>query len=310
MILFTEMIIYGGITNAIGVFTIPIVEDLGIGRGSYSLTNSVKALVGTLSTYAAFHVFRKFGYKRSVIYSLGICTISCVLRGISQNFGMLLFSQALYGVAIGSLDIQGAVKTVDSWFRAHKGLILGFVTMATGLGGSVMSLLLTGITERYNWRMASFTISGFFVLLIVLYLFMKDKPGQVGLEPYGERQNPKKKEVKHPSQENWHGRSVKELYRKPTFYLMAICIFMVVFTSRLSSSTVIPFFRDIGYSPTDAALFNSVMMLALAFAIGFAPEMLAHRCRWTLRLGLLLYGCLLRSDRALGDIVLGYLLGV
>lgn len=52
-ILFSEMIIYGGIGNSIGVFTIPIVEDLGIGRGAYSLTASVKALVGAASTMLA-----------------------------------------------------------------------------------------------------------------------------------------------------------------------------------------------------------------------------------------------------------------
>lgn len=265
-ILFAEMIIYGGIGNAVGVFTIPIVEDLGIGRGAYSLTSSVKALVGTASTYFAFHVFRKFGYQKSVIFALSICVISCILRGISHSFGMLMFSQALYGVAIGSLDTQGAVKAVDRWFHAHRGLILGFVTMATGLGGSIMSIVLTEITESYNWRMASFASAGFFALLIVLYLFMRDKPEQMGLEPYGERQKPKQKEKRHPSHENWHGRSVKELYRKPAFYLMAISIFMVVFCAKLSSSTVIPYFRDIGYSAADAAMFNSVLMLALAFA--------------------------------------------
>lgn len=265
-ILFAEMIIYGGIGNAIGVFTIPIVEDLGIGRGAYSLTSSVKALVGTLSTYVTFQVFRKFGYKRSVIFALGVCAVSCVLRGISQSFGMLMFSQALYGIAIGLLDTQSAVRTVDNWFHAHKGLILGFVSMATGLGGSLMSIVLTGVMESYNWRVASFATAGFFGLLIVLYLFMQDKPEKMGLEPYGERQKPKKKEAKHPSHENWHGRSVKELYRKPAFYIMAVSLFLVVFCAKLSSSTVIPYFQDIGYSAPDAALFNSVLMLCLAFA--------------------------------------------
>ena len=265
-ILFSEMIIYGGLSNAIGVFTIPIVEDLGIGRGAYSLTSSVKALVGTFSTYVAFRIFRKFGYKRSVIFSLAICIVSCVLRGVSHSVGMLMFSQALFGIAVGALDTQGAVRTVDNWFHAHKGLIIGFVSMATGLGGSVMSIVLTGVMENSNWRIASFVTAGLFALLLVLYLFMKDKPEEMGLEPYGERQKPKKHEAKHPSHEDWHGRSVKELYRKPTFYIMAVSIFLTVFCAKLSSSTVIPHFQDMGYTAADAALFNSVLMLALAGA--------------------------------------------
>lgn len=265
-ILFSEMIIYGGIGNSIGVFTIPIVEDLGIGRGAYSLTASVKALVGAASTMLAASLFRRIGYRKSVMLALVICAASCVLRGISDSFAMLLASQALYGVAVGALDTTGAVKTVDSWFHKHKGLILGFVSMATGLGGSAMSMLLSGIITRYSWRAASFTTAGFFLLLLILYLLVRDKPEDMGLEPYGEREAPQKKKKQHPSHENWHGRSTKELFRKPEFYLMAFCTFMTIFCAKMSFSTAIPYFQDIGYSAGQAAMFNSVLMLCLAFA--------------------------------------------
>ena len=265
-ILFSEMIIYGGIANAVGVFTIPIVEDLGIGRGAYSLTASIRSLVGAASTVIAATMFRKLGYRRSVIFSLGIGAVSSVLRGLSDGLFMLIFSQALYGVAIGALDTQGAVKTVDNWFHKHKGLILGFVSMATGFGGSIMSILLSEIITQRGWRMASFAVAGFYVLLVVLYLFMRDKPAHMGLEPYGERQKPQKKEKQHPSHENWHGRSAAELFRKPSFYLMVVCLFLTVFCAKLSSTTLIPHFQDIGFSAGQAAMFNSVLMMCLAFA--------------------------------------------
>lgn len=265
-ILFSEMIIYGGIGNAIGVFTIPIVEDLGIGRGAYSLTGSVQALIGAASTMIAAVLFRRFGYRRSAVFSMALCAVSYLLRGISHSFVMLTVSRVIYGFAVGALDTPGAVKTVDSWFHKHKGLILGFVGMATGLGGSVMSILLSWIITTWNWRVASFAVAGMFVLLILLYLFVQDKPEDMGLEPYGERETPKKKEKQHPSHENWHGRSTKELFRMPQFYLMAFCTFMLVFSAKLSSATVIPYFQDIGYSAGQAAVFNSVLMLCLAGA--------------------------------------------
>ena len=263
-ILFAEMITYGGVGNSIGVFTIPIVEDLGIGRGAYSLTTSIKMLVGAVSTAFAAPMFRRIGYQKSAIISMIICAISCVLRGVANSFGLLLFSQAFYGLAIGALDTPGAVKTVDSWFHKHKGLILGFVCMATGLGGSVMSVIMSAIITRYNWRVASFACAGFFLLLLVLYLFIKDRPEDMGLEPYGEREAPNKKEKQHPSHENWHGYSQKELFKKPTFYLMLFCTSMVVFCARLSSSTVVPYYQDVGYSAEEAAMFNSILMLILA----------------------------------------------
>lgn len=265
-ILFSEMIIYGGVGNAIGVFTIPIVEDLNIGRGAYSLTGSVQALIGAASTMVAAVLFRRFGYRKSAVLSMALCAVSYFLRGISHSFAMLTFSRVIYGFAVGALDTPGAVKTVDSWFHKHKGLILGFVGMATGLGGSVMSILLSWIITTWSWRVASFVVAGMFVLLILLYLFVQDKPENMGLEPYGEREAPKKKEKQHPSHENWHGRSTADIFRTPQFYLMAACTFMLVFSAKLSSATVIPYFQDIGYSSGQAAVFNSVLMLCLAGA--------------------------------------------
>ena len=58
-VLFLEMIIYGGIGNALGVFTIPITEGLGIGRGDYALTGSVQSLVGAASTMLAAVLFQQ-----------------------------------------------------------------------------------------------------------------------------------------------------------------------------------------------------------------------------------------------------------
>ena len=265
-ILFSEMIIFGGIGNSIGVFTIPTVEELGISRGAYSLTASIKSLVGAVSTVLAASMFRRIGYQKSALISLVICGVSYVLRSVSESFALLLFSQALAGISIGALDTAGAVKTVDSWFHKHKGLILGFVSMATGLGGSIMSILLSKIITLRGWRIAGFAVAGFYLLLVVLYLFVRNGPEDMGLEPYGERETPKKKEKRHPSHENWHGRSAKELFRKPGFYLMAACTFMTIFCAKLSSSTVIPHFQDVGYSAGQAAMFNSVLMLCLAFA--------------------------------------------
>ena len=265
-VLFSEMIIYGGIGNALGVFTIPITEGLGIGRGAYALTGSVQSLVGAASTMLAAVLFRRFGYRRSAIFSLGICALSYALRGLSGNFWVFLFSRAIYGVAVGALDTTGAVRTVDSWFHKHKGLILGAVSMATGLGGSIMSILLTAIITRWGWRTACFVLSGFFVFLILLYLLVRDKPEDMGLEPYGEREMPKKKEKVHPSHENWHGRTMKELLHMPHFYLMAACTFFSIFFAKMVFVSTIPHFQDIGFSAAEAAAFNSVMMLGLAAA--------------------------------------------
>ena len=263
VIVFLQNIIYGGLGNSESVFVIPIVDALGCTRGSYSLATTTLAIVSAISAAVSGKLFSKFGYQKTSIAGLLINSVALAVQAFSQNLAMIAVSKALYGVGAGVLSTAGAVKVANSWFHKHRGLILGTLTMATGFGGSIMNVLLTAIIGATDWRIAKLSAAAMLVAVAILFLAVRNEPSDMGLQPYGEGQAPKKKEK---FTDAWHGKTAKELFRSPEFYLMCFCTLFSVISVRLAASVVVPYYQDVGFTAAEAAVFSSVCMMSLAGA--------------------------------------------
>jgi len=247
------------------MFTIYISEDLEISRSSYSISQVFRSIAGFLSTLFAGFTHHKFGYRKSAIFFLLLCGGSLILLGFSQSLFQVCLSYGLFGFSLGILGTTGAVRIVKNWFHKHQGTVLGFVTMATGFGGSLMSILLTGVATSTNWRYAQFTSCILLVIVALLYLLVRDRPEEMDLKPYGEGQMHNKQSAS-TEQTEWAGHTFQELLRMPQFYLMALCIFLSCLSVYISYNVTVPHFQDSGYTPTEASGYLSFMLIALSFA--------------------------------------------
>lgn len=266
LIVFLEMFLYGGFLNCISIFTVPMSEALEISRSSYSLSQLFRNCTGVLGTLLVGITYQRMGYRRSGILFLILSAATVVAIGLSQSLTVTCIAYSLFGFSVGILSTPGAVRIIKDWFHEHQGTVLGVVTMATGLGGSVLSKILTSITTRYSWRHAHFFIAAIFLCIAVLFLFLRNRPSDMGLKPYGIGSNSQKKQVADPSHREWAGHSFQELLRTPQFYLMAACIFLSCLCVYISFSVIVPHFQDRGYSADEASNFYSVMLIVLSFA--------------------------------------------
>ena len=74
------------------------------------------------------------------------------------------------------------------WFSQRRGLVVGMLTASTATGQLVFLPLLAELTERHGWRVALCLVMGALLLAMVLVLaLMCDRPSDLGLAPYGER---------------------------------------------------------------------------------------------------------------------------
>ena len=138
--------------------------------------------------------------------------------------------------------------------------------MASGLGGSLMTVLLTTITDHFNWRIASYTASALCVLMAVLYLLLRDRPEEKGLRPFGfgiidENTKKSRKAATH-----FPGPTFSQLIKQPSFYLMILCCFLCCSSIYMASATIVPHFLGSGFSSGAAAAYQSALMLVLAAA--------------------------------------------
>ena len=265
-IVFLEMFLYGGFLNCISIFTVPMSEALEISRSSYSISQIFRNCAGVLGTLLVSITCQRMGYRKSGILFLILTAASVTAIGLSQSLAVTCVAYGFFGLTMGILSTTGAVRIVKDWFHKYQGTVLGIVTMATGLGGSVLSKVLTGITTRYSWRHAHFFAAAIFLCLALLFLLLRNRPEEIGLMPYGTDSRSGKKQTADPAHTGWAGHSFQKLVRMPQFYLMAACIFLSCLCVYISFSVMVPHFQDRGYSADEATTFYSVMLIILSFA--------------------------------------------
>ena len=153
--------------------------------------------------------------------------------------------------------------------------MLGFVSAATGLGGSVMCIAQSAAMEKFTWRGSfAFCAVSCGIVAVLVFFTLRNKPQDMGLEAYGEGEEITAKR-KRISERAFAGMDMKSLHRAPSFYLMILCTFISCLAVYLAFNTVLPFLTDCGYSAAEAASLQSTMMLLFTgtkLLVGFLSD--------------------------------------
>jgi MFS family permease len=99
---------------------------------------------------------------------------------------MLLWGVVI-GIGTGMTALVLGATVATRWFTARRGLVLGILTASVATGQLLFLPLLASVTEKMGWRIAlslvcvMLALAAFAVLLV-----MRDRPGDVGLRPFGD----------------------------------------------------------------------------------------------------------------------------
>jgi predicted MFS family arabinose efflux permease len=261
-IVFAQMIVYGGIINSMSVYLIPVTEGLGISRGTYSWMILLQNLSATFGTMITALAFRRFGFRTSMIVATILTTVSCLISAAAPNVYIYAVGRLVLGLGYGICLTAGATWIVKDWFHKHHGLVLGIITMGTGVGGSLLTSLLMFVIQTLDWRWA-FLVTAILQCVVTLFcLFLRNTPEEMGLKPYGEGHMPKN--AKRDTDDHWEGFSMAQLKKKPVFYLMVLGTLLSSVCGYMALSVVSPHIQDCGMSPEFAAGVQSVVMIGLA----------------------------------------------
>ena len=266
LLVFLEMIIYGGLINSASVFILPISKALQVPTAQYSVATMPYTVVCFLGTSFSGYLFARFGYKKVALVSIALVAGSLVMTATATNIYLFALSKVLFGLGYGACFTAGSVKIIKDWFWKHQGLVLGAVSMATGLGGSLMTLLLSRLISTAGWRSANWVAAGLMGCIGLLYLLLKDRPEQLGLRPYGFGSLPKNSKKAPADGRDWPGYPMKEQWKRPTFYIMCVCVLASCICLYTTSSFVVPHFISIGLSDATASSYQAIYMLTLAVA--------------------------------------------
>lgn len=187
---FIAIIVAGIIRSSSGIFLDPFEEEFGWGRPTISFAFAVCLfLYGFSGPFMAAFV-EVFGLKRMMLYSMAILTVGLGLTFVMKSeWQLILIWGVMLGIGSGLFLTVLSTQVANRWFVKRRGLAVGILTAATATGQLILLPILANIVENYSWRSA---IAFIFVLsifmLIVIGIFMKSWPKEVGLTPYGQEE--------------------------------------------------------------------------------------------------------------------------
>ena len=173
--------------SSIGVFTLPMVDDLGWKVWQYTLGPSIAIGTGAFSSIVVGSILDKRGPKPLIFTGASMSAVCLVLLGIQSSLMVYLFVYLIAGFVGWNLFSPFVVNSaVNKWFVRKRGWALALGSSGISLGSLVTPLILTGIVDNSGWRTGYFSLGVFVLVLIIpVSFFMRRTPEDYGLLPDG-----------------------------------------------------------------------------------------------------------------------------
>lgn len=243
----------GALINAAGVFFSPMAADLGVGKGSVSLTLTIVSLMAATVGLFIPKLLKEKSWRLIII----IGTITMVGSTIGQAFVnslMLIYLlNVIKGVGAGLLQLVTITAFVNNWFYAKHGFITSLTMCFSGVAGALLSSIVASVISSFGWRVG-YIVVGIAMLIFCLpsiLLPISLSPKTKGLEAYGAHLKQENKTTSETQTSNTNGSA---------FFLVcatAICANVIIGVAQHLPSYAV----EIGYSSEVVAFLLSLALI-------------------------------------------------
>ena len=255
-----------GVRSSPSVLIHPLEAEFGWSRTLIASAVSMNLLLFGVAAPLSGYLIDRFGPRKVMMGSLLL-----LITGVSGTMAMTQFWQffLVWGIIVGlGAGGVGSVLTAtvgNRWFIARRGLALGILGSASSTGQIIFLPLFMMMITYAGWRLGSMTlIIVAMILLPLIFLFMRDDPADVGLQPYGADQPGAPGGGGVTSLRGMSAKNAtitaKEVVSHPTFWLLAGSFFVCGGTANgLIGTHLIPHEIEIGIPQIAAASLLGIM---------------------------------------------------
>lgn len=255
-----------GIRSSPTVLIHPFEMEFGWSRAAIASAVSVNLLLFGVAGPISGWLLERFGLRRVMMVSLFLLGLGVGGTTLMKEFWQLVL---LWGVVVGFC--AGGVGSVlsamvaNNWFVARRGLAIGILNSAGSTGQLIFLPVLMAVIVTGGWRLGSLIlVAAALVLIPFVFLWMRDDPSDVGLQPYGSPKDDTQGTgglSSPPSIPDLSGPvSLSKVFGSSTFWLLAGSFFICGGTSNgLIGTHLIPHSIDRGIPQMTAAAAVGVM---------------------------------------------------
>ncbi|MEH7236667.1 MFS transporter [Bacillus sp. JJ1562] len=260
---FFSIIIAGIVMASSGVFLTPFEREFGWDRPVISLAFGICLFFYGVSGPFIAALLEKLGLRKMMLASMGTLLVGLLLTFLMNQSWQLII---IWGIIIGlgsSLFLTVLSPYVaNHWFKEKRGLATGILTASTAVGQLILLPVLAMVIEIYSWRWAiGLIIVLSIIMFIIIFLFMKNSPKDIGILPYGQREETEEMyetQKKNPIVIAFDG--LFEALKAKEFWLLAGSFFICGFsTSGLIGTHFISYCFSFGIPLVTAASLLSFM---------------------------------------------------
>ena len=170
-----------------GALLQPVSREFGWDVGAISSALAVRfALFGLMGPFAALFMER-FGLRNVVCTALLLVGAGiAAATQIGALWQLFLLWGLVLGTGSGLTAVVLAAVVANRWFSARRGLVIGVLAASTATGQLIFLPIAAWLSEHAGWRYAVLPVFVATLALAALAsLFLRDRPGDLGLSPYG-----------------------------------------------------------------------------------------------------------------------------
>ncbi|MEJ8825574.1 MFS transporter [Variovorax humicola] len=191
-ITFLTMLTMSAALGLPGAMLKPLTAEFGWSTEQISSALALRfALFGLMGPFAAV-LMERFGLRAVIGVALTLVGLGmAVVTVASQLWQLFVLWSLMLGLGTGMTALVLGAVVANRWFVARRGLVVGMLTASAATGQLAFLPLAAWMIEHWGWRSAIVPIFIGCVLIAVLALcFMRNRPSDVGLLPFGEKPGP------------------------------------------------------------------------------------------------------------------------
>jgi MFS family permease len=270
---------------AVGVFSstrsqflVPITKALGIDRGTYSITDSIRFVTTAIINLFFGALIGKFGAKKLLLAGLSSLIISALCFSFAPNVYVLYIAGLFLGIGFSWSSTTMIGYVINRWFKENKGTIMGAVLAINGLGAAVATPIIAPVlndeSNAFGYKTVYLTVAGIIAgIAVLIAIFFRNTPKDD--EGVGAAKAKKKSRG-----QDWSGISYTAAVKKPYFYGALCCVFLTGFVLQGMSGITAAHLADVGFTTAFVAAClsaKSFILMGSKFFVGFVYDKLGFR---------------------------------
>lgn len=175
----------------------PVTAEFDVSRSAFTFTSTLVAICCMLFSPLWGKIFSKGNMRIVLTVGLLAFALSYMSYSLAQNKYHLYISATAVGIAYSGTAFMPVSILITNWFKKRRGLAMSIALSGIGVGGSVLSQVVTRFIALYGWRM-TYCYIGLMVILVTVpmaFFLLRQTPESMGMKPYGVDHDNKKEKI-------------------------------------------------------------------------------------------------------------------